>query len=150
MKKYIIVLGSSVLFLTLCFSGCEEFEEEDYITVNINAKINGYLMDKTGYSPDVIPNGIPLHISMVKAGGERLDFDKTSDQNGIYVTGSFNLYREQPIDIYAYANGNYSIYLPGPGVSATLTWETVDAAADFGETYTWSPTLYVTLVEPSL
>jgi len=48
MKKHIFVIGAVLLFLTICFSGCELLEEKpDYITVTVAAMAGVSIMKVT-------------------------------------------------------------------------------------------------------
>jgi len=150
MKKHILVLGCSLLVLTMCFSGCEFLEQKDYITVNIKAYIVVPLINAQGITvTNDTAEGVLVNIWMVKDGGERITFNKyTESSGGVVVTGSFKLYEEQPIECSAGVVDRYKTYVPGHIDSDTLSWETVDAAADFGETYTWEVYLFPDLREP--
>jgi hypothetical protein len=150
MKNKLLVLGCSLMFLTLCLSGCEFLEQEDYITVNIKAYIVVSLINAQGITvTNDTAEGVLVHIWMVKDGGERITFDKyTENSGGVVVTGSFKLYKEQPIECSAGVVDSYKTYKPGQVDAETLTWETVDAAADFGGTYAWEVYLFPDLREP--
>ncbi len=148
MKKQISIIGTSLLLIILSFSGCELLEEkEDYITVYIEATIGISLYDNQGKEISVwdkVASSVPVYIEMIKAGGERLTFDKTTNTYGwVAASGSFNLYKEQRIDVYAESRGGFEDFYQYNSGFATLSWEVVDDAADFGGDYVWSPQVII-------
>jgi len=138
MKQHLVVIGSCLLFITLCFSGCEFLSEKDYITVNVTAHILVILYDING---NVVQNDtaddVLVYIWMTKDDGERITFDKYTENGATSVSGSFKLYREQHIDVSASVVTRYKAYQTGWVDTSTLTWDTVYGAADFGGTYNW-------------
>jgi len=149
MKKQIAVIGVILLFVTLCFSGCELLEEKpDYITVTCSAQITSYMLDKYNLLISERPSGLLIRVDFVKDGGERSTFTCTSDSLGIAWTRttSFKLYKEQPIQaIMTVQGGVLDFYPKEPVQYKTLTWDYVDAAADFGGSYSWKPVFFVNL-----
>jgi hypothetical protein len=149
MRKLITILGVCVLFITLSFSGCELLEEkENYITVHVGVLCNVVIVDSQGnWDPTKDSSNIPVRIEMIKDGGERFIFNKavTNSQSGgvDYVEGSFKLYKEQRIEVSAEAVGEYGGFYEKEAGFAMLTWAEVDAAADFGGSYSWTPQVNV-------
>jgi len=150
MKKRLAAIGVIFLFITLCFGGCEELEKPDYITVECRASITGLLMgkDNATYSWWASPEGLPIRVDFIKAGGESFTLQCEIGMVATAATDivSFKLYREQPIEAVMTVQGGYQDFYPTVPVQyATLTWETVDAAADFGGSYYWCPEFKVYL-----
>lgn len=143
MKKHIIAIGVCLLLITLSLSGCELLETKpDYITVTCSAEIDMILKDKNDKTILIFPSGVPVRVDFIKAGGERSTLTCTADIFGIATTGtaSFKLYKEQPIEATMTVQGGYLDFHPDAAVQyQTLTWEQVDAAADFGGSYAWKP-----------
>jgi len=149
MKKHITILGVCLLFITLSFSGCELLEEEaDYITVVVVADVLVGLLDYQGYPLEIdFAEGVPIQITMTKAGGERTIVNRVTDVAGSVdgATGTFKVYKEQPVECIATATGSYKDYATVAPDYDTLSWEQIDAAADFGGTYTWTVSLFIQL-----
>ena len=149
MRKLITILGVCVLFITLSFSGCELLEEEpDYITVVVVADVLVSLLDNKGeFVVTDIAEGVPIQIMMIKDGGERTILNRVTDEAGTVTgaTGTFKVYKEQPVECIATATGSYKTYAPVAPAFWILSWEEVDAAADFGGTYTWTVDLLIQL-----
>lgn len=147
-EKKLVVFGACILFISLCLSGCEEFEiKPDYITVICQVQGSAYLLDENDNILPEKPIGLLIRIDVIKDGGENYVFQEAVNEWGLvggYCT--FNLYREQGIEAIANVQGSYNDYYPLlPTQSKTLTWEQVNAVADFGESYSWYPMFYVGL-----
>jgi hypothetical protein len=149
MDKRFAAILVILLFLTLCFSGCELLETKpDYIIVTCNAEIDIVCRDKNNDNLWIFASGLPIRVDFVKAGGERSTLTCTSDTFGTATTGttSFKLYKEQPIEATMTVQGGYRDFYPkAPVQYKTLTWEVVDAAADFGGSYAWNAVFFVDL-----
>jgi len=146
MKKFLTIIGVCLLFVTLSLSGCEILEEkENYITVNVSPTISIALYESQGKEISVwdkVAIGVPVHIEIIKDGGERLTFDEVTNAYGwVNVVGSFNLYKEQRIEVTAETRGGFEDFYEYKSGFAMLLWDTVDATADFGGTYAWHPTV---------
>jgi len=142
MKKHLLILGVCLLFITLSLSGCELLEEEeDYITVVVVVDVLVSLLDAKGdFVITDIAVGTPIQITMTKDGGEHTILNRVTDEAGSVNggTGSFKVYKEQPVECIVTATGSYKTYAPVAPYIKTLSWAEVDAAADFGGTYIWT------------
>ena len=147
MKKQVLVIGIIILFLTMCCSGCELLEEkDDYITVKVGAMAGVTIKQETApYSPEkpgyIFAGNALVRIEIVKAGGEREEADLVAGALGMtsWVEATFKLYREQDIMVYAQLPNGYDyegVVYQGSKI-ATLPWNAVYPAVDFGETYNW-------------
>jgi hypothetical protein len=147
MRKLITILGVCVLFITLSFSGCELLEEEEnYITVYIRVHCNVVLFNNQGeWVTAKDPINIPVRIQMIKDGGERFTFNIVTGTSGYTdpVDGNFKLYKEQRIEVTAETVSGFEDFYEYKAGFAMLTWAEVDAAADFGGLYSWSPTVII-------
>ena len=137
MRTSVLCIGILLIFLTLQFNGCEELEnlnEPNYITVTITADATVYT---TTEHANVLTPNVTVILEMIKDGGENYVFYKTTQDSGTTdkATCSFQLYKEQDIVCYAQPTG---VGAGANRIKKTLTWETVDAAADFGGTYSWN------------
>ncbi len=151
MKKKCIALTISLLLLILCLSGCELLEEEDnYITVNITAYAQVVLINEKNQPLQLIP-GVTVHFDMIKAGGERLQFDEIAESGQTaFVYGSFHLYKEQDIEIIATPNLESKLFeQPFPSY-VQLNWADVYPAIDFGGSFGWTPVLVIELKNSSV
>jgi len=150
MKKKILIFSIVSLFVLISLSGCDEldFETENYIVVTINCGARVYV--ERG-DPNIGANlenlgGAEVKIDMVKAGGETKTFYRTTTSEFGYITpveGTFNLYKEQPITVYATVYSTPVGYedVSWPMRSKTWTWDQIyPSMADFGG----STTLYFT------
>ena len=130
---------------SIFFSGCDELEEltkEDYITVTVNC--NAQVFVKYKNDPD---NNLPVidafvDITIVKAGGERIDKKEKTGYWGATetVTKTFKLYKEQPIDCYANIDlpsvaDNYPNFIFN-SERKTILWDDIYPSTDFGESTT--------------
>jgi len=142
MRKHITIIGVCLLLITLSLSGCEILEEEeDYITVVVVVNVLVSLLDTKGdFVITDIAVGAPIQIMMTKDGGERTILNRVTDEGGTVdgATGSFKVYKEQPVECIVTATGSYKDYAPVAPYYETLSWAEIDAAADFGGTYTWT------------
>ena len=129
------ILFVSILFLSVCFSGCEEVEDvlgpaeetKNYIVVTVNADICVY--NNSDNSPLV---NEPVRIQIVKAGGERFDeVVYTNTEGCTSAATAFNVYKEQPVDAYA-----YPVNHPEVSDFYTLPWE-VTKSSSVGGQYSW-------------
>ena len=149
MRKHITIIGVGLLLITLSLSGCEILEEEeDYITVVVVANVLVSLLDNKGeFVVTDNAEGVPIQIMMTKDGGERTILNRVTDEAGSVdgATGTFKVYKEQPVECIATATGSYKNYAPVAPDYGTLSWAEVDAAADFGGTYTWTVDLLIQL-----
>lgn len=131
--------------LAISLSGCDELEElgkEEYIivTVNCDAQVFAkYANDPN--SPQPIP-GAFVDVSIVKAGGERIEKTVKTDSAGKGETVSriFHLYKEQSIVCYANVmlatvQGNYPGFVFNSAIE-TIAWEDIYPLTDFGKSTT--------------
>lgn len=144
MKKHGIALAVSLVVLSTWLSGCEILEEQDdYITVNIVAYAKVVLLNEQNQPTYLVPY-TPVHFDMIKAGGERLQFDDPNDsgQTG-HVYGSFKLYKEQDIEIIATPDLQYKLLEQVYPSYTQLNWADVYPATDYGGSYTWDALLVI-------
>ena len=144
MKTKIIISLLGLLFIAGDFvGGCEEEEEPkpDYITVNVttNGSLLKRLTGSTVTSCEQITIGVTVRVDVIKAGGERFNLFTQTDSNCNFTAEavSFNLYREQPIEVIAYAEQVPAGYTQVQGVDY-LSWDEVYPQKDFGDTYAYS------------
>ena len=144
MKTKIIISLLGLLFIAGDFiGGCEEEEEPkpDYITVNVTT--NGSLLRRLTGSPvtscDVFTRGVTVRVDVIKDGGERFNLFTQTDSHCDFTaeTVTFNLYREQPIEVIAYAEQVTAGHTQIQGVDY-LSWDEVYPQKDFGDTYAYS------------
>ena len=144
MKTKIIISLLGLFFISGAFGdGCEEEEEPkpDYITVNV--KTEGELLTEDTNSHiracSDHTRGKTVRVDVIKAGGEQFNFYNVTDSNCKFTseTATFKLYREQPIEIIAYAEEVPGVFTQVRGVDY-LSWDEVYPQYDFGDTYNYT------------
>ena len=107
------------MFFSLILTGCEEDLPEEiedfldptpnYITVTVSARARAIYQstDSNGIVATSPNNGVQVQIKIQKAGGEHAVWDKVTDSNGYTgtVTASFDVYKEQPVEVSARPQG---------------------------------------------
>lgn len=106
------------MFLSLTLTGCEDLPEElddfldptpNYITVTVIARARAIYQstDDNGITVTSPNDGVVVHIKIQKAGGENSVWDKNTDSNGYTetVTATFDVYKEQPVEVKALPQG---------------------------------------------
>lgn len=148
MNKSLFVVCVCLMFMTLSLSGCELLEEEDYITVVVVVDTLVLLVDIND-KPVIndYAEGVNIQITMTKDGGERVVLNRQLNEVGVFngATGTFKVYKEQPVECYVTATQNYGLYAQVEPYIETLSWDEIDAAVDFGDTYTWQVGATITM-----
>jgi len=148
MRKQLVIMGVCLLFITLCFSGCEELGmKPDYITVVCVIQANVYLLDKNNNMLTERPIGLLINVEITKAGGENYNSERTVTEYGTIGVArcTFKLYKEQDIEAVLRVQGGYKDFYPVAAVHfKTLTWAEVESVG-FGETYSWMPMFQIGL-----
>ena len=150
MKTKLIISLLGLLFISGAFTeGCDEEEEPkpDYITVVV--KVSGLLnyrnLNTNTTGCDSLEINVPMRVVITKDGGENFILFPTTGPGSCYYTSeqvSFKLYREQPIEVDASTEYVPAGYTQSEGYSL-LGWEDVYPGKDFGETYSWQPSVMV-------
>lgn len=117
-----------LIFMILLLVHCDEvLEKFNYIEVTVTGKVGVVYFDvatNTIHADDPI-SGTPVKMSLIKAGGERVeDTGITDAYGGTSITGTFNLYKEQPIAFKAIMEEEPFSY-----DSKQLTWDEVEGFA---------------------
>ena len=104
MNKKLMGLGIVLVFLMVGFSGCEELEEfgePEYITTTVYCRVQVLMEGNNDFG--AVPDAI-VKVEIIKAGGERVSDLVTTGDWGFankYVSGTFDVYNEQPIECIA-------------------------------------------------
>jgi hypothetical protein len=104
MNKRLFVIGILVVLLMVSFSGCgelEEFVEPDYITTTVYCRVQVLMEGNNDFG--AVPDAL-VKVEIIKAGGERVSDLVTTGDWGFankYVSGTFDVYNEQPIECIA-------------------------------------------------
>jgi hypothetical protein len=143
-----MLIGIGMLFLTLCFNGCEQLiMKPDHISVNIMVAVNMQFLDANNNIIQKSTDGLTVTIEITKNGYDRLVFERIM-QNGLcQATGDFQLSKDDYIECTANIKDEQNVYNQVFQGYAKLTWETVDASTNFGGVYNWYPKMTVTLKE---
>lgn len=114
-----------VLVLLLLFS-CEEVEKNfNYIEVTITGEATVVKMEDNVLLLDHGIAGEPVEMTLVKAGGERVDDTGITGTEGqTSITAKFNLYKEQPIEFIA-----KPVNYPDKIQSIKFTWDEAESIA---------------------
>ena len=126
MKKCILILA----ILSHSFGcGTEVMENFDYVIVTVTGTVavTEYDFDNSKWGEAL--EGEAVEMSLIKAGGERIEDIGTTGGGGGQTTihGSFNLYKEQPIDFNAKLVSNPMVI-----GSDRVTWEYVNKNRRYG------------------
>jgi hypothetical protein len=141
MKKHLVMLGISLILLSLCVSGCDQLfrKNQDHITVNVMVAVYITMIDAHNQVVDVTPNGLPVTIFMTKSGGNQLVFQRVMQGGLCQATGVIELSKGQYIECDVTLPNSYdNYYQVAPGY-AKLTWDTVNASTNFENMYSWYP-----------
>jgi hypothetical protein len=152
MIKRLVMITLALILMFVGIGGCDLIEELNYITVVVQAQACAKA-EYWGKSSGVISwPGAQLNIEIIKAGGERVNFNKTTPVGGCadIVEGTFNVYKEQDVVVRVSPTGGIVPNELG-GVEwsveqftamngyARLQWGTISYNHKFGDTYYWSP-----------
>lgn len=112
------------ILILISVSGCEELEKHfNYINVTITGKVVVFEY-KDEYNLNYVV-GEPVEMSLIKAGGERVQETGTTGNDGATsITATFKLYKEQPIEFFAQVVNHPNLF-----DSTKLTWEQADGDA---------------------
>ncbi|MCX6671743.1 MAG: hypothetical protein NTX92_07475 [Euryarchaeota archaeon] len=148
MQRQVILIGIGFLFLTLCFSGCDQLiMKPDHISVNIMVAVNIQFLDANNNIIQKNTDGLTVTIYILKNGQDRLVFERIM-QNGLcQATGDFSLSKGNFIECTADIKDENNVYDQVFQGYAKLTWETVSASTNFGGVYNWYPKITLTLKE---
>ena len=123
MKKIVFLIFTFILLVR-----CDEvLDKINYIEVTVTGKVAVMYFDvptNTILADERIA-GTPVKMSLIKAGGERVEDTGTTDiQGSSSITATFNLYKEQPIAFTA-----IMVEEPFSYNSKEITWEQAENAA---------------------
>ena len=154
MHRKLIIVILAIMLITLGSGGCEGFScaEINYIVVHFNADVCVAFADGKSSPQSVMWSGAQVEIVIIKAGGERVQFDKYTGSGGCTetVSGTFEVYKEQPVEVKVcplygvipdFSGGgflDYSLHKYSNN-TAILNWSDIYPANDFGDTYYWNP-----------
>ena len=164
LRKNLFIVILAIMLTALSAGGCDSFSscaEVNYITVFVNADVCVSFTDGNVPPQSVMWAGAQVEIQIVKAGGERVQFDKYTGSGGCTetVSGGFEVYKDQPVEVIVrpiygaipdFAGGgflDYSLHRYSNNV-ATLRWSDIYPPNDFGDSYFWNPTISM-LVQPN-
>ncbi len=167
MRRKLLTAILAIMLIALGTGGCEEFdldcglEEVNFIVVYVSVDVCVSFTDGKVPPESVMWSGAQIEIQIVKAGGERVQFDKYTGSGGCTeaASGVFEVYKEQPVEVIVrpiygiipdFAGGgffDYSLHQYSNNV-ATLLWSDIYPANDFGDTYYWTLTISM-LVQPN-
>jgi len=119
----------------------------DHISVNIMVAVNIQFLDANNNIIQKNTDGLTVTIEILKNGHDRLIFERIM-QNGLcQATGNFELFEGNFIECTANIKNENNIYNQVAQGYSKLTWETVNAATNFGGVHNWYPKITITLKE---
>lgn len=148
LRRQVMFIGIGVLFLLLCFSGCDQLIiKPDHFSVNIMVAVNIQFLDTNNNIIQKSSDALKVSIEIMKNGQDRLVFERIM-QNGLcQATGDFELSKDGYIECTANIKDENNVYDQVFQGYAKLTWETVNASTNFGGVYNWYPKMTITLKE---
>jgi len=156
MRKQLIIIGIIVLFVLVGLSGCViEDEKADYIKVTVTLTGGFWKSTNNIMRPHEPVSGVELKLMMVKDGGERMEFYRTTDEGGetSACTHTFNVYKEQPVELtaslFSEVPAELKNYTIGGAAYAVIPWAQIDGAADLGGSYSTSYSLSLFAYPPT-
>jgi len=106
MRGKLLAVILAISLLALGSSGCLGFgfdcgPEVNFIEVYVNTDVCVSFTDGKTPPQSIMWSGAQIEIQIIKAGGERVQFDKYTSSGGCTETasGNFRLYKEQPIEV---------------------------------------------------
>ena len=142
----IIIVMITLVFSTIVFSGCEELDDSDYITVTVDCTVQVSVMD---YSTLKMIENALVRVEIIKAGGEKVSELVSTNDLGMGVQtikGTFQLYREQPItcvaNVVLTSVEQYSDFTFNSAVY-TISWSEIYPAYNFGDSVTRYVNLFI-------
>jgi len=151
MRKQLAVMGIGLLFIIICFSGCNQLlsTKPDHITVNTMVAVYVTIVDTNNNILNISTDGIPMTIIMTRNGDNQLVFQRIV-QNGLcQATGVIDLSKGEYIECTATVQSGYNNYYPVAPGYVKLTWDTVNASTNFGDMYSWYPHITIQLKKGS-
>ena len=144
MNNKIAIVVTVFILLSIGLCGCDELDlnKPDYINVTVICTAKITLLDVTTSETSTPSGVIKVNIEIIKAGGERVSQVVLTPESGgetAEVSGTFKLYREQPIECIGNAVLSsleaYSDYT-FDSASYTIPWANFYPAYDFGDSAT--------------
>jgi hypothetical protein len=150
MRRRLGIIGISLLLVLVCCSGCDQFmTKPEHVTVNVMTAVYIRFVDEENNEVVESPDGLPVTIEMTKQGTDRLVFHRIVQQGLCQGTGSYEVSKGESILCTATATASWIGFSPVGTVSAQLSWETINASANFGGMYHWYPELTITMKKES-
>jgi hypothetical protein len=144
MKKQLTIMVTCVLFLTLSFSGCEQFfTKSDHVEVNVMLTVTINAVDENYNPVNISLWGQLVKIEILKNAQYRLLFDRYVQNGSCQASCSYTLTQGESIKCLAILNG-FDNYYPVNTGNVTLTWETAQANMNLGGVYNWCP--HITII----
>jgi hypothetical protein len=145
MRKHLVIMLTCVLFLTLCYSGCEQFlTKSDHVEVNVMLTVSINAVDENYNPVNISLWGQLVKIEVLKNAQYRLLFDRYVQNGSCQASCSYTLNQGESIKCLATLPNGFNNYYPVNTGNVTLTWETAHANINSGGVYNWCP--YITII----
>ncbi|MCX6660979.1 MAG: hypothetical protein NTY91_00335 [Euryarchaeota archaeon] len=119
----------------------------DHFSINIMVAVNMQFLDANNNIIQKNTDGMIVTIKIIKNGQDQLVFERIMQIGLCQATGDFELSDGQYIECTANIKDENHLYHQAFQGYAKLTWETVNAATNFGGVYNWYPKITVILNE---
>lgn len=146
MRRWFGIALICLLFVTLCFSGCDDLgTKPDSVTVNVMAAVYVRFVDEQNHEVTMSPDSIRVSVEMTKDGHDRLVFSRIVQQGLCQATASYTMTKGQSIACTATIEESFMGYTMASPATAHLSWATVNASVNFGGMYHWYPEMTITM-----
>jgi hypothetical protein len=139
-----------IIFLTLNFSGCEQFfTKSDHVEVNVMLTVYINAVDQN-YNPVNINLWVQLvKIEILKNAQYRMLFDRYIQNGSCQASCSYTLTEGESIECLATLPSGFNKYYPVNTGNITLTWETAQANMGITGLYNWYPHITIIMKQDS-
>jgi len=149
MRKQLAIIVTYVLFLTLCFSGCEQLlMTSDNVDVNVMVAVFMNVVDENHNPVNISLDGAKVKIEVLHSVKGSLLFERYVQNSLCQASCSFSLTQGESIKCLAILNGFDNYYAVNTG-NVTLTWETAQAHMELSGLYNWCPHITIIMKQGS-
>ena len=150
MRKQLAIIVTYVLFLTLCFSGCEQLlMTSDNVDVNVMVAVFMNVVDENHNPVNISLDGAKVKIEVLHSVKGSLLFERYVQNSLCQVSCSFSLTQGESIKCLATVPNGFNNYYPLNTGNVTLTWETAQANMDLSGVYNWCPNITIIMKQDS-
>lgn len=150
MKKKLIISITCILFLTSCYSGCEQFlNKPDKISVNVMVAVFFDVVDVNNNPVNISVDGAEVTIKILKNGDNYFVYKRIVQNNLCQASDNFQIIKGDTIECVVTVPNEYNNCHPMNNGSAMLTWETAQANMGITGLYNWYPHITIIMKQNS-